>query len=62
MQFAQIKDRKVINIIVLDDESLVPLFKEGFDHLVRIDHLEPVPHIGWHFDGYIFMPEELRLK
>lgn len=58
MQYAQIKENRVHNIIVLEDESLKSLFKQGFDELVRIDNLDPIPHIGWYFDGYIFMPEE----
>lgn len=54
MIYAQILNGKIENIIVLDDVSLVPHFKEGFDDLVRIDNLVPVPVIGASYDGVNF--------
>lgn len=56
MIFAQIKDGIVSNIIVLDDETLIPLFKEGFDDIVRVDQLQPYPSPGWTYDGNTFTP------
>lgn len=47
MIYAQIKDQYVANIIVLNDNSLESHFLVGFDHLIRIDTLSPIPQIGW---------------
>lgn len=54
MIYAQIKDGKIKNTITLDDSSLESIFSEGFDSLVRIDILSPVPGIGWNYDGSNF--------
>lgn len=50
MIYAQIKDNIVSNIIILDDESLIPLFSEGFDLLMRVDQLGLYPSSGWGYD------------
>lgn len=63
MIYAQIKTGIVFNIIVLDDESLAEHFKNGFDHLIRIDELTPSPQIGWSYDGIDFnQPPEIELE
>jgi hypothetical protein len=49
MIYAQIKDQKIVNIIDLQDITLVPLFLDGFDDIVRIDLLDPTPGIGWSY-------------
>jgi hypothetical protein len=59
MKYAQILNSLVANVIVLDDESLAPIFKEGFDDLVRVDELDIKPDIGWSYDGTNFLqPQE----
>ena len=45
-----------MNTIVLDDESLIPLFSAGFDYFIEIDGLEPLPGVGWSYDGTNFTP------
>ena len=56
MTYAQISDGVVENTIILDDVSLIPQFAAGFDYFVRIDELDPVPGIGWSYDGNNFSP------
>lgn len=50
MIYAQIKDGKVKNTIVIDDVSLLHLFTEGFDYCLKIDDVEPQPGVGWGYD------------
>lgn len=45
-----------MNVIVLDDISLAPLFDDNFDSLVRVDNLSPQPGIRWSYDGEGFSP------
>ncbi len=52
--WAQIKNGVVENAIVLNDESLIPIFSEGFDYFVRIDEMDPRPGPQWLFDGQVF--------
>lgn len=54
MIYAQIKDGKVKNTIVLEDNTLVSVFTDGFDSCVRVDNLSPVPGIAWNYDGSNF--------
>lgn len=54
MQFAQIKNNLIENVIALNDLSLLPLFSIGYDLVIRIDELNPVPGIGWSYDGMDF--------
>jgi len=56
LTYAQISDGVVENTIILDDVSLIPQFAAGFDYFVRIDELDPVPGIGWSYDGNNFSP------
>jgi hypothetical protein len=49
MNYALIKDGVIKNIIVIDDPSVLELFKD-WDHCIRVDHLEVIPHIGWRYD------------
>lgn len=51
MIFAQIKNNTIMNTIDLEDITLVPLFKAGFDSVIQIDNLMPQPGIGWTFDN-----------
>lgn len=50
MIYAQVKDGFVVNTIVLDDETLIPLFLEGFDYLIEITLTPGNPSIGWSYD------------
>jgi hypothetical protein len=59
MIYAQIKNSKIINTIVLDDSSLLNLFSTDsngipFDALIQIDNIYPPPSIGWVYDGITF--------
>jgi hypothetical protein len=54
MNYAQISNGVVTNIIVLTDNSLVSVFSQGYDALVRVDTLTPSPNIGWLYDGTNF--------
>lgn len=56
MIFAQIKDSLIKNIIVIEDPTIENHFLDGFDLLIRIDNLSPVPGIGWEYDGSNFNP------
>lgn len=56
MKYAQIKNSIVQNVIVLDDDSLLPLFSEGFDLVLRVDQMMIYPGPGWTFDGSVFVP------
>src|SRR5277367_6533990 len=55
MIYAQVKNCVIQNVIILNDENLVHLFEKGFDHCLRIDHLNPQPALGWFHDGKNFM-------
>lgn len=56
--YAQIKSGKILNTIVLNDDSSthLTLFGTGmgFDSIVRVDTLSPTPAIGWSYDGTHF--------
>jgi hypothetical protein len=56
MTYAQILGGLVQNTIIIDDPSMVPTFSDGFDYCIRIDTLDPVPGIGWGYDGSNFTP------
>lgn len=56
MIYAQIKDGLVKNTIVVDEETPLNLFSVGFDYLLRIDNLSPVPGINWSYDGSSYSP------
>lgn len=55
MVYAQIKSGLVVNVVVLDDASLIPLFSAGFDHFIQIDNLVGGPGKGWSYDGENFI-------
>lgn len=54
MIYAQILNNLVVNIIVIDDVELIPLFSEGFDYFIEIDNIIPQPQIDWLYDGNNF--------
>jgi hypothetical protein len=54
--YAQILNGVVVNIIILNDSTLEPLFAQGFDACIQIDQLSPQPGIGWSYDGQSFTP------
>lgn len=56
MIYAQIKDGVIINNIVLDDPTLVSTFETGYDFLIRVDQLDPMPGPDWTYDGTNFSP------
>lgn len=53
MKYAQIKNDKIQNVIVLEDPSLKLLFgiEMGFQALVKIDSLDVCPGIGWDYNS-----------
>jgi hypothetical protein len=50
MIYAQILNGIIVNIIQLDDSTLVSLFAQGYDSCLQIDNLTVVPNIGWYYD------------
>ena len=61
MVFAQISNNTIINTIVLNDNSLLPLFQTDqngnpYDSLLQIDNVYPQPGIGWWFDNIMWNP------
>ena len=54
MEYAQIKDGVVQNIIILEDDSLIPHFSQGYDYFIRVDNLDPIPWNGDLYDGVNF--------
>lgn len=61
MIFAQISNKKIVNTIELEDDSLLNLFKidpstgMDFDCVLQIDTIDPLPGIGWSYDKGIFI-------
>lgn len=54
MYYARIKDNVVKGVIVLEDQSLIPLFSVGYDHFIHLgDELLP----GMASVGFIYNPE-----
>jgi hypothetical protein len=59
-QYAQILDGYVVNIIVLDDPTIINLFYvnpmggPNFDFVNQIDNLSIVPQIGWSYAQAIY--------
>lgn len=60
--YSQVKNGVVVNIFEIDDDPAVSKFKGTFDQMVaefsknvdsihRIDHIDPMPDIGWTYDG-----------
>lgn len=54
MRYAQIKNGKVENIIICDENSPLDLLGQGYDYFVRVDELETQPDIGFSYDGANF--------
>ena len=50
MLFAQISNGVIMNVIELDDPTLIPIFLEGYDSCVQIDILPTLPQIGWNYN------------
>lgn len=64
MQYAQISNDKVKNIIVVDSDNadLLAKLTVGFDKLVRVDELESKPAIGDdHINDEFIKPEVVEL-
>lgn len=62
MVYAQVRNNVVVNTIVLDDLTLLPLFSEGFDACIRIDGVSPMPSINWTYIGGVFAPPILETQ
>jgi len=61
MIYAQITNNKIVNTIMLDDASLLPLFSTDqngnpYDSVVQIDNIVPQPGIGWTFNNVNWSP------
>lgn len=50
MTYAQIQNGIIVNVIDLEDTSLLPVFSQGFDYCLQIDTLSTIPGIGWYYD------------
>src|SRR5271166_2336795 len=50
MIFAQVLHGVVINMIELDDPSLIPTFLDGFDYCLQVDILPTMPQLGWTYN------------
>lgn len=50
MIYAQVLNNVIVNVIVLDDVSLIPVFTRGFDDLIEISVDPGSPSIGWIYD------------
>lgn len=50
MIYAQVLNNVIVNILQLDDSSLVSVFSVGFDECLQIDTISPMPQIGWIYD------------
>lgn len=61
MIYAQIKNGVVINAIVVDDDTPLELFSEGFDYFLRIDDINPTPGIGYLYDGNEFSTPPVKV-
>lgn len=56
MIFAQITNNIIVNTIMLDDISLLPLFQNDpngnpYDLILQIDNITPQPGVGWTFNS-----------
>lgn len=57
--YAQIKSNRVHNIIVLEDETLAPLFSDGFDLLIDVTEMRPYPSPNWaYIEGTFYAPPD----
>lgn len=54
MVYAQIKNNRIMNTIVVDETTPLELFAANFDYFIRVDDISPQPSIGWQYDGSIF--------
>jgi hypothetical protein len=48
--YAQITNNIIVNTVELNDPTLVPVFLQGYDSLVEITSISPMPAIGWYYD------------
>lgn len=60
MKYAQIQNGIILNLIVLNDTAILtdfminPLDGSALDSIQRVDNLNPMPQMGWLFDGANF--------
>lgn len=54
MVYAQINNGIIVNAIVVDENTPLELFSQGYDNFIRVDELSPVPGKGWSYDGSSF--------
>lgn len=59
MIYAQINNGVVKNCIVIEDDTLIPLFKSGFEYFIQIDILNDIPGLGWAYDGQSFVAPQI---
>ena len=55
MIYALINNGFVENVIVADS-SFISLINSNWQHCVQIDSADPMPAIGWSYDGSNFSP------
>lgn len=53
--FALIKNGLIENVIVAE-QAFADQMKPKFDHVIRVDELDPLPGIGWSYADGAFTP------
>ena len=66
MIYAQIRNNKIVNTIMLDDSTLIPLFSVDtsgvpYDSVLQIDNLQPMPGVNWTFDNVNWNPPNAQV-
>lgn len=56
MEYAQIKDGVVVNVIVVDENSPFEELSKNFDLFLRVDDIPDLVGIGFTYDGETFTP------
>lgn len=56
MIYAQIKNGKVKNIVVVDEDSPIDALSAGYDYFLRTDNLDQVVGVNFSYDGQTFTP------
>lgn len=53
MKYALIKDNKIQNVIVADEDFLKHIEK-NWEHIIAIDDFKPMPWLDWNYENKIF--------
>lgn len=61
MIFAQLKNNIIENVILLNSEEDAEAFLGSYDAIQRIDNVDPVPQIGYIFNGEAYSAPEISI-